>query len=61
MTVLLPLVVLAIVMGIASPIFTRRIEPSADALVRQVRAATRPAPVAPAQAEKPVPGPGDAR
>ncbi len=60
-TVLLPLVVLAIVMGIASPIFTRRIEPSADALVRQVRAATRPAPVAPAQAEKPVPGPGDAR
>jgi NADH-quinone oxidoreductase subunit M len=36
-TVLVPLVVLAIVMGIASPAFTRRIEPSADALVRQVR------------------------
>jgi len=29
-TVLLPLVVLAIVMGIASPIFTRRIEPAAE-------------------------------
>jgi NADH-quinone oxidoreductase subunit M len=41
--VLLPLVVLAIVMGIASPLFTRRIEPAADALVRQVREATRPA------------------
>jgi NADH-quinone oxidoreductase subunit M len=35
--VLVPLVVLAIFMGIASPLFTRRIEPSADALVRQVR------------------------
>ena len=35
--VLVPLVVLAIVMGIASPAFTRRIEPTADALVRQVR------------------------
>jgi len=43
-TVLLPLAVLAIVMGIASPIFTRRIEPAADALVRQVREATRSAP-----------------
>ena len=51
--VLVPLVVLAIVMGVASPAFTRRIEPSADALVRQVRARTAPvrvavAPVAPA-------------
>jgi len=45
--VLVPLVVLALVMGVASPYFTRRIEPSADALVRQVRAAaTRPAPAA---------------
>jgi NADH-quinone oxidoreductase subunit M len=60
-TVLLPLVVLAIVMGIASPIFTRRIEPAADALVRQVREATRPDPTSAAQAETPVPGPGDAR
>jgi NADH-quinone oxidoreductase subunit M len=39
-TILVPLVVLAIVMGIASPAFTRRIEPTADALVRQVRART---------------------
>ena len=38
-TVLVPLVVLAIVMGIASPAFTRRIEPAADALVRQVQGA----------------------
>jgi NADH-quinone oxidoreductase subunit M len=35
--VLVPLVVLALFMGIASPLFTRRIEPAADALVRQVR------------------------
>jgi NADH-quinone oxidoreductase subunit M len=40
-TVLVPLVVLAIVMGIASPAFTRRIEPSADSLVRQVRERTQ--------------------
>ncbi|HKZ31796.1 MAG TPA: NADH-quinone oxidoreductase subunit M [Vicinamibacteria bacterium] len=60
-TVLLPLVVLAIVMGIASPIFTRRIEPAADALVRQVREATRPDPASAAQAATPFPGPGDAR
>ena len=37
--VLTPLVVLALFMGIASPIFTRTIEPAADALVRQVRPA----------------------
>jgi NADH-quinone oxidoreductase subunit M len=35
--VLVPLVLLALFMGVASPLFTRRIEPSADALVRQVR------------------------
>jgi NADH-quinone oxidoreductase subunit M len=40
-TVLLPLVVLAIFMGIASPVFTRRIEPAADTLVRRVRERTR--------------------
>ena len=34
---LVPLAVLAIVMGVASPFFTRRIEPSVDALVRSVR------------------------
>ena len=37
--VLTPLVVLALFMGIASPMFTRTIEPAADQLVRQVRAA----------------------
>ncbi len=35
--VLLPLVVLTLVMGLASPLFTRRIEPAADALVQQVK------------------------
>jgi NADH-quinone oxidoreductase subunit M len=39
-TVLVPLVVLSIVMGIASPLFTRKIEPAADALVRLVRERT---------------------
>jgi NADH-quinone oxidoreductase subunit M len=37
--VLVPLVALAIFMGVASPLFTRMIEPSADALVRVVREA----------------------
>jgi NADH-quinone oxidoreductase subunit M len=37
--VVTPLVVLALFMGIASPLFTRTIEPAADALVRQVRPA----------------------
>jgi NADH-quinone oxidoreductase subunit M len=40
-TVLVPLVVLAIVMGVASPAFTRRIEPSVDALVRRVTERTQ--------------------
>jgi NADH-quinone oxidoreductase subunit M len=35
--VLAPLVALALFMGVASPLFTRLIEPSADALVRSVR------------------------
>jgi hypothetical protein len=35
-------VVLALFMGVASPLFTRRIEPAADALVRQVRERTQP-------------------
>jgi NADH-quinone oxidoreductase subunit M len=35
--VLFPLVVLAVVMGIASPYFTRQIEPSVDVLIDQVR------------------------
>jgi NADH-quinone oxidoreductase subunit M len=49
-TVLVPLVVLAIAMGVASPAFTRRIEPSVDALVRQVSERTRPVPPAPSPA-----------
>jgi NADH-quinone oxidoreductase subunit M len=39
-SILVPLVVLAILMGVASPAFTRRIEPTADALVRHVRERT---------------------
>ncbi len=41
--IVVPLVLLTLVMGIASPLFTRRIEPAADALVMQVR--ERPQPV----------------
>jgi NADH-quinone oxidoreductase subunit M len=37
-----PLVALALFMGLASPLFTRRIEPAADALIMQVQAKTRP-------------------
>jgi NADH-quinone oxidoreductase subunit M len=40
--VLLPLAALAIFMGVASPAFTRRIEPSVDALVRHVKQHTEP-------------------
>jgi NADH-quinone oxidoreductase subunit M len=40
--VLVPLVALVIFMGVASPLFTKRIEPSAEALVRQVQQQTRP-------------------
>jgi NADH-quinone oxidoreductase subunit M len=39
--ILVPLVALAIFMGVASPYFTRRIEPAADALVLQVHDRTR--------------------
>jgi len=41
-TVLVPLVVLALFMGVASPLFTKRIEPSAEALIRHVQQKTRP-------------------
>ena len=55
--ILVPLVVLALFMGIASPLFTRRIEPAADALVRQVRAQAAPvraagAPATPAEVRR---------
>jgi NADH-quinone oxidoreductase subunit M len=43
-TVLLPLVALALFMGIASPSFTRSIEPSVQALIQQVQASLRNAP-----------------
>jgi NADH-quinone oxidoreductase subunit M len=40
--ILLPLVALALFMGVASPFFTRSIEPSVDSLVRQVKAGSAP-------------------
>jgi len=40
--VLVPLVALALFMGVASPLFTKRIEPAADALVEKVRQKTQP-------------------
>jgi NADH-quinone oxidoreductase subunit M len=39
--VLVPLVLLALFMGVASPYFTRRIEPSVDNLLRHVRTHSR--------------------
>jgi NADH-quinone oxidoreductase subunit M len=42
LTVVVPLVALALLMGVASPLFTRKIEPSVRALVQQVHAQTRP-------------------
>jgi NADH-quinone oxidoreductase subunit M len=56
-TVLVPLVVLAIVMGVASPLFTHRIEPAADALVRHVRETTRPTAAASLEPRRPLPTP----
>jgi len=41
--VLIPLVVLAVVMGVASPLFTRLIEPSVQTLVAETNARKRPA------------------
>jgi NADH-quinone oxidoreductase subunit M len=55
--VLIPLVALAVFMGVASPLFTRRIEPAADALILQVEAQTRPVAAARAVAAQP-PTPG---
>jgi NADH-quinone oxidoreductase subunit M len=54
--VLTPLIVLALVMGIASPLFTRSIEPAVDALVRSVRGQLREtAPVVAVDAAKAAP------
>jgi NADH:ubiquinone oxidoreductase subunit 4 (subunit M) len=47
--VVVPLVALALFMGVASPLFTRLIEPSADALVRTVREAPSARPATPAR------------
>jgi NADH-quinone oxidoreductase subunit M len=57
--VLLPLAVLALVMGVASPYFTRSIEPDMDALARRTnarRAVASPAPTAQARPAPPMPG-----
>jgi len=43
--VLVPLVLLALFMGVASPLFTRPIEPTVVALIQQVRAGAERAPV----------------
>src|SRR3990172_195948 len=51
--VLVPLVALAVFMGVASPLFTRRIEPAVQGLVRHVQTHTRP----PTSAEAPPPPP----
>ena len=40
--IIVPLVALAVIMGVASPYFTKRIEPAADALVLQVQGAAQP-------------------
>jgi NADH-quinone oxidoreductase subunit M len=48
-----PLVALALVMGVASPMFTKRIEPSVEALIFQVKSRTpRPAPAPPPDAAR---------
>jgi NADH-quinone oxidoreductase subunit M len=48
--VLAPLVALALVMGVASPLFTRSIEPSVSALLLHVRSHARPPAAAPLRA-----------
>jgi NADH-quinone oxidoreductase subunit M len=52
--VLAPLIVLAIFMGVASPMFTRYMEPSVEALIMQTRSRTpvRPAPARPQPGER---------
>jgi len=44
LAVLVPLAALALFMGVASPMFTRTIEPSVEALVQQVRSHQQVAP-----------------
>jgi NADH-quinone oxidoreductase subunit M len=56
--VLLPLVVLAIVMGVASPIFTRLIEPSVQTLIADTEARARRVPAGGTTASLPAPAAG---
>jgi NADH-quinone oxidoreductase subunit M len=61
-TVLIPLVVLAIVMGVASPLFTRLIEPSVQSLVSETNSRMRrPAAAATAAAAPSAPAAGGGR
>jgi NADH-quinone oxidoreductase subunit M len=48
LTVIVPLAALALFMGVASPFFTRKIEPSVAALVLQVQSRARPPAIQPA-------------
>jgi NADH-quinone oxidoreductase subunit M len=48
LTVIVPLAALALFMGVASPFFTRKIEPSVTALVLQVQSRARPPAIQPA-------------
>jgi NADH-quinone oxidoreductase subunit M len=59
--ILVPLVALALFMGVASPVFTRKIEPSVEALVSQVRQQIeRPGEAPQALASAGAPGAGEA-
>jgi NADH-quinone oxidoreductase subunit M len=42
--IILPLCALAILMGVASPFFTRKMEPALDNLIQNVRRSTQPVP-----------------
>jgi NADH-quinone oxidoreductase subunit M len=52
--VLLPLVALSLFMGVASPVFTRRIEPAANNLIQQVKQRSRVGAPAPASEADPL-------
>jgi NADH-quinone oxidoreductase subunit M len=54
--VIVPLVVLAIFMGVASPLFTRKIEPSVDNIIREAQRHRRGAPASAAEVS-PLPSP----
>jgi NADH-quinone oxidoreductase subunit M len=57
LVVLVPLVALSLVMGVASPYFTRKVEPSVEAVVRDVKQAES----RPMTAALPSPPPGESR